>query len=69
MAEGEEAANAETTKDNPELPKLTRRRSTDAREECWHVYYGDMPPRSHPPTGRDRAEGEMKPWVFRRQTV
>jgi hypothetical protein len=21
---------------------LTRRRSTDAREACWHVYYGDV---------------------------
>ena len=21
---------------------LTRRRSTDAREECWHIYYGDV---------------------------
>ena len=21
---------------------LTRRRSPDAREECWHVYYGDV---------------------------
>src|SRR3981189_162848 len=20
----------------------TRRRSTDAREECWHIYYGDV---------------------------
>jgi hypothetical protein len=24
------------------MPELTRRRSTDAREECWHVYYGDV---------------------------
>src|SRR6266478_328960 len=24
------------------MPKLTRRRSTDARGECWHVYYGDV---------------------------
>ena len=23
-------------------PELTRRRSSDAREECWHVYYGDV---------------------------
>jgi hypothetical protein len=22
------------------MPALTRRRSTDAREECWHIYYG-----------------------------
>jgi len=22
------------------VPELTRRRSTDAREECWHIYYG-----------------------------
>jgi hypothetical protein len=21
---------------------LTRRQSTDAREECWHIYYGDV---------------------------
>ena len=24
------------------MPELTRRRSTDAREECWHVYHGDV---------------------------
>jgi hypothetical protein len=24
------------------LTGLTRRRSTEAREECWHVYYGDV---------------------------
>jgi hypothetical protein len=24
------------------MPVLTRRRSPDAREECWHVYYGDV---------------------------
>jgi len=24
------------------MPELTRRRSNDAREECWHVYYGDV---------------------------
>src|SRR5712671_7746828 len=24
------------------MPELTRRRSTDAREECWHIYYGDI---------------------------
>src|ERR1700716_1757952 len=24
------------------MPQLTRRRSPDAREECWHVYYGDV---------------------------
>jgi hypothetical protein len=23
------------------MPDLTHRRSRDAREECWHVYYGD----------------------------
>src|SRR5664280_2595896 len=22
------------------IPALTRRRSLDAREECWHIYYG-----------------------------
>jgi hypothetical protein len=22
------------------MPEFTRRRSTDAREECWHIYYG-----------------------------
>jgi hypothetical protein len=24
------------------MPELTRRRSAEAREECWHVYYGDV---------------------------
>jgi hypothetical protein len=24
------------------MPELTRRRSPEAREECWHVYYGDV---------------------------
>jgi hypothetical protein len=24
------------------MPALTRRRYYDAREECWHVYYGDV---------------------------
>jgi hypothetical protein len=24
------------------MPELTRRRSSDAREECWHVNYGDV---------------------------
>jgi hypothetical protein len=24
------------------MPELTRRRSADAREECWHIYYGDI---------------------------
>ncbi len=24
------------------MPELTRRRSSDAREECWHVFYDDV---------------------------
>jgi hypothetical protein len=24
------------------MSELTRRRSTDAQQECWHVYYGDV---------------------------
>jgi hypothetical protein len=24
------------------MPELTRRRYPEAREECWHVYYGDV---------------------------
>jgi len=24
------------------MPELTRRRSAEAREECWHIYYGDI---------------------------
>jgi len=24
------------------MPELTRRRSTDAREECWRIFYGDV---------------------------
>jgi hypothetical protein len=26
------------------MPELTRRRSTDAPEECWHIYRGDIHP-------------------------
>ena len=24
------------------MPILTRRRYLEAREECWHIYYGDV---------------------------
>jgi hypothetical protein len=24
------------------MPELSRRRDHEAREECWHVYYGDV---------------------------
>jgi hypothetical protein len=24
------------------MPELTRRRYPEAREECWHIYYGDV---------------------------
>jgi hypothetical protein len=24
------------------MPELTRRRSLDHRNECWHIYYGDI---------------------------
>ncbi len=24
------------------MPELTRPRASDAREECWHVFYGDV---------------------------
>jgi hypothetical protein len=24
------------------MPRLTRRRSTDVPEECWHIYYGGV---------------------------
>jgi hypothetical protein len=24
------------------MPELTRRRSPDAREECWHIYFGEV---------------------------
>jgi hypothetical protein len=24
------------------MPQLTRRRSPDAPEECWHIYWGDI---------------------------
>jgi hypothetical protein len=24
------------------MPVLTRRRSPESREECWHIYYGDV---------------------------
>src|ERR1700737_3778363 len=36
------------------MPELTRRRSTEAREECWHIYYGerrnDRDPHGQPPS-------------------
>ena len=25
------------------MPELTRRRSEQHREECWHIYFGDVP--------------------------
>jgi hypothetical protein len=28
--------------DHGRMPKLTRRRDPSARQECWHVYYGDV---------------------------
>jgi hypothetical protein len=33
---------AEGWRFNGGMPALTRRRSKDASEECWHVYYGDV---------------------------
>jgi hypothetical protein len=24
------------------MPELTRRRNLEAREDCWHVYFGDV---------------------------
>jgi hypothetical protein len=24
------------------MPELTRRRSSDAHEDCWHIYWGDI---------------------------
>ena len=27
---------------NAAMPELTRRRSPDSRDECWHVFYGDV---------------------------
>ena len=24
------------------MPELTRRRNPDARDECWHIYFGDV---------------------------
>ena len=35
------------------MPELTRRRSTDAPEKCWHIYYGDV----HAHTTRIRGSG------------
>jgi hypothetical protein len=51
------------------MPALTRRRSTDAREECWHVYYGEVHVgtiaiRSGIPHDQDRAGFEAAWAVF-----
>jgi hypothetical protein len=27
---------------NNAMPTLTRRRCPEAREECWHIYFGDF---------------------------
>jgi len=42
------------------MPELTRRRSPDAPEECWHVFCGDVRVsviaiRTGMPQGRDHA--------------
>ncbi len=43
------------------MPALTRRRSLEAREECWHVYYGDV--RVGMIATRTGAPHEEDPWV------
>jgi hypothetical protein len=40
------------------MPELTRRRSPDAREECWHVYYGDVHAGTWLLDSRDGTNGE-----------
>jgi hypothetical protein len=45
------------------MPELTRRRCPEAREECWHIYYGDI----HAGTLAIRAGNphDTEPWEWR----
>jgi len=45
------------------MPELTRRRYPEAREECWHVYYGDV----HAGTLAIRSGNphDTEPWEWR----
>src|SRR6267142_1989330 len=63
------------------MPALTRRRSTDAREECWHIYYGACAsatrltltlgmdlrvlPRQSPPRVHERHLGNVRTGPYR----
>jgi hypothetical protein len=40
------------------MPELTRRRSPDAPDECWHVYFGDVR------VGTDRDPGPPGLWSW-----
>ena len=44
------------------MPALTRRRSKDAREECWHVYYGDV--RAGTIAIRSGNPADTDPWAW-----
>ena len=45
------------------MPALTRRRTPDAREECWHIYFGDV----HAGTIAIRSGNphDTNPWEWR----
>jgi hypothetical protein len=45
------------------MPELTRRRYPEAREECWHIYYGDV----HAGTLAIRTGNphDTEPWEWR----
>jgi hypothetical protein len=45
------------------MPKLTRRRSSDQRHECWHIYYGDN--QAGTITIRTGNPHETDPWQWR----
>jgi hypothetical protein len=44
------------------MPALTRHRSADHREECWHIYYGGV----HDGTISERVENQHDtyPWEW-----
>jgi hypothetical protein len=44
------------------MPELTRRRSEHHRQECWHIYYGDV----HVGTIAERAGNphDTNPWEW-----
>jgi hypothetical protein len=41
-ARASSVASRQTLRFNARMPELTRRRSANHRQECWHIYHGDI---------------------------